>query len=1256
MFKMPEKPTGMILDGVFASENIDSSAERISIKGLDISSFEEGNGTINYEHKNEDDGGIGQETVGKVIYAHKVLKASDCENDRQREYWKMTKETPFLYGVARLFDGAGHRGAQALAAAIRDHVANKEPIQLRWSIEGSTTARSGMEIEKAVARRVALTWKPCNKAAVSGLLVDPNAPEGFGKSEHLDPQYSPLGGSVTLICDPVVEEKLSASLRLLATAAALRTIRKALDAGSAEAAPSARTGGSALAREDLAPRVSAAIRDYGVTRKFRRKDFKDFAKARLPEVSDSFLDHFTDVAEAAHLKHTLAKKERVSKLPKAPGVIIPPRHQAVNHAVPPTEHQSLEDIPEREETHPDERIPVAGQRKLESLTFRGKPLKLNEGMRRPVFDAEKGILHTPAGSIRAYLPEHDGKDAAKNYQKLLSHPDIERAMDTALENHGRLHKLLKAGKLPPEVVMHAVLFSQLSPNKPVPTQEIQYSRLVDAMDATGIDPREPGFEEIEEPYRQLDQPDVLPHVAREEFRRNPSYYTGGKIGVERDSEGNKLGKPSLETGRYPGELLSARPLFQDFLGRASQYHKIHNSVVDLVNRHRHNGLDAVAELMDQKAAAQRAHNTRRAAIKAGKPDPGAYQGLTVPGLKVKTGLYTYGMLGGADSVVPDTHFIRNMYGLDLDKDAPTIEYLKNLHWRPTNVDPVMRPLNEWYLHHHPAVAYTQNHPKWGSQYERPQDALFPAFWRHWLTIQPHEKFVGLPNMSEQAGTTHAPYWEAIRPHVEEALERGEDQDSSVALRTALVHQQYVKDYGEVPAQFLYYHHLVPRLLEAAENRRRVGTDLKFLTKARILEAGLIDLRKAVQDALAGPEEPDVRTVDLVAGGKKLPVGRFFIHGNQLHHLEDYHGVLKDLLPEGPLDAQAVSKLHGLQWSPELSVRRHMPAPPSDESGKPQLPKPPGVVQVGRSELPPPPPVFEYHRPGLQHVHTVEFGPQGAALDGRALTDAELSLMLRNHQQGLATIRHKLPQVSLQKADEESVPEVMDPEDALTYIRAAEAAGHLPKGTSQTWVKHLMTDPMMEGIGNKYAWNRFLDRNKPGVYGSLDINDFKGINDNFGHQAGDAAIVAVGKALRAAADKTKNIKVFRSGGDEGAIFAPTHEDALRFIRYAREHLDSIPPVNGTHKISMSFGLGNNYDAADKALYEAKKQKVDPKTGLRAFPVGRTPHLAHSLVAGGEGPIKMGSEPKPSRFLTGPSGAQNSPSVPEQQSPVEPKLAS
>jgi diguanylate cyclase (GGDEF)-like protein len=1239
----PKPTTGMLLDGCFATEAIDSSGEIVDITDMDITTMEEGRGTVNYEHIGEDGGGFGKETVGKVVYVRKIFKESDCETDRQRDYFKRLKGIPFLYGIARLFDAAGHAGAQALAAAIRDQLANDEPILLMWSIEGTTTKKDGNRIAASIARKVALTWKPCNKTAFSGVIADPNAPAGFTKNEpgFVDPEYARLGGSDL---GGVVESDDGPMIQLLAAAATLTAVRKALTAGMPSGAPSTLTGGAALQREDwVRGNAMAALRDWA-PRPFRRGEFRAFAKARLPEVSEEFLDHFTDVADAYHVKRELQKA--IPKTPRVSKVTAPkPVVAAKVTTATPEQHPVLEDISDEDEDLPDELVKdkKGMPRKLAYGTYRGTALKPNVGMVRPTFDVKKGVLHTPAGSFRAYLPQYDGQETAGHYQRLLSHPDTEAAMDHAIGNWSKLHGLLKAGKLPPEVLMHAVMFSQLSPTKPVPVQEIQYARLVDAMDATGIDPRYPGFEDIETPYRNMDSPTRLPFTGREAFATNPAYYQGSKIGPDVDAQGNVLGKPSALTGRRPGELLSTAPLFNDFLGRASQYHKLHGMLTDIMQRHRHNILGAVGEMMNQKQAAQRWENNRRGTVKRGGVDPGAYQGQKIPGLKVKTGLYTWGMMGGGNSVVPDTHFIRNAFGLDVDKDADTIKYLKGLMWRPSNMDNVIGPFNQWYAKNHPAVEYTVNHPKWGSKFATREDALFPSFWRHWLTIQPHERHLGMSNYSEQAGTNHAPYWEGIKPYIDPLL-KGDETGADVALRTALVHQQYVKDFGEVPALFLFYHHLVPKLLEAADHRQRFGKDMQFLAKARLLEAGLIDLRKAVSDVLDGPasEGPEVFRVSLKVGEQLHPAGRYMIFHGKLHHLEDYHGVLSSMLPEGDVDVTTVSRLHGLKWSPNFEVGEHQPQPETAEA-QPEL-------RVKPVDPPPPPAVFEYHRPGMSIPHLVEFGGSGAALDGKALADDELDLMLSNVNSGLATLRYRHGMVKYQMDDEmfeELLKAMAEGEDPVEYatrtIRDA-ASGKIPaeelqgrlQEAERIWTKHIFTDDMAEGVGNKYAWEKFKALNRPGTYVSIDGNDFKHVNDTHGHQAGDDAIKGIGAALRGAADKVGNGKLFRSGGDEFVAHFPSFEEAARFGRHVHENLASVPPIAGRHKLSVSMGIGPTYQHADKvALPLAKKGRIDKVTGQRAFAPGHVPNMAHSVMPGAEGPIPLHTETPPRAALPKPS---------------------
>jgi hypothetical protein len=101
-------------DGVFASQAIDSSGEILDIDGCDISTLSK-DGVANYEHKEGDKkteggGNNGEEIVGRIIYAKKIFSVSDCDTDREERYWDEVK-VPFIYGMVRLYDGAGHSGA-----------------------------------------------------------------------------------------------------------------------------------------------------------------------------------------------------------------------------------------------------------------------------------------------------------------------------------------------------------------------------------------------------------------------------------------------------------------------------------------------------------------------------------------------------------------------------------------------------------------------------------------------------------------------------------------------------------------------------------------------------------------------------------------------------------------------------------------------------------------------------------------------------------------------------------------------------------------------------------------------------------------------------------------------------------------------------------------------------------------------------------------------------------------------------------------
>lgn len=736
--------TGMLIDGIFASEAIDSSGEILEVAGADISDFEEGKGVLNYEHRGDDAPGASpNDVVGKIVYALKILKETDCKNERQRMYWRKI-ELPFIYGIVRLYDAAGHPGAVAAAAQIRDHVANGEPILARFSIEGSTLKRDGQRLVHTVARRVALTLKPCNRSCDSGLLADPQAPKGFElKEESADPLasltekfehpgYTHLGdGPEFDAYQPLDPEDLD----------------KAITAGGGDVAPGSLQGGAALQREDAGLRqkrlVDGAREAYKAWNK--SEPFRPFLKFRLPEADPEFIERFADLVDDYQLK----KKS-------------------------------------------DEGADAG------PLTIRGKPVPSTPVVKKPVFDEGPGILRTPRGSFPMYIPGKDPDPKMRTaFHNAMSESKPTKVHAYALKNWKKAHKLLRAGKLPEAVLMHATLFSNLSPNTPVPNQELMYGHLVDTMRQTGIDARSPEFASIKDKWMARDNPDSYPKLS-------PSHW-------DRFDDQLRIQNDSKLTGRKAGDI-GGFMLANDKFQNMSQYHKMHSHLKDLVSRHGVDAQSAVREMMDHKTQSKLWEARRARAKETGKPDPGEFQGMPIKGLAPKTARYMYGMLGGGNVTVPDTHFARYLFGLEKRRDTPSIEYIKNLLWNEGNAD-VLDGIDRHYVKHHDAVKHMAAHPDLKDDDISPEHLAFPAFWRNWMAIVPHEQARGMYTGGFNEHTDHRPFWEAIGEHLDSRkVKKAQQDDWAKAMETAKEHLHWVETLGEGPAMMIYFAHLLPQLM------------------------------------------------------------------------------------------------------------------------------------------------------------------------------------------------------------------------------------------------------------------------------------------------------------------------------------------------------------------------------------------------------------------------------------------------------------
>ncbi len=161
---------------------------------------------------------------------------------------------------------------------------------------------------------------------------------------------------------------------------------------------------------------------------------------------------------------------------------------------------------------------------------------------------------------------------------------------------------------------------------------------------------------------------------------------------------------------------------------------------------------------------------------------------------------------------------------------------------------------------------------------------------------------------------------------------------------------------------------------------------------------------------------------------------------------------------------------------------------------------------------------------------------------------------------------------------------------------------------------------LTGVANRRAFDVALDRevalaartDAPLAVVILDLDQFKALNDTYGHLAGDDVLRVVGAALRQCT--RQGDLVARYGGEEFVLLLPgsTDSDAVGAARRVREVLRGVP---GPRPVTASLGIAVRPErgatgaellaAADRALYAAKQGGRD-----------------QARLAGREGPVSGG----------------------------------
>ncbi|MBU2894097.1 GGDEF domain-containing protein [Colwellia sp. D2M02] len=146
---------------------------------------------------------------------------------------------------------------------------------------------------------------------------------------------------------------------------------------------------------------------------------------------------------------------------------------------------------------------------------------------------------------------------------------------------------------------------------------------------------------------------------------------------------------------------------------------------------------------------------------------------------------------------------------------------------------------------------------------------------------------------------------------------------------------------------------------------------------------------------------------------------------------------------------------------------------------------------------------------------------------------------------------------------------------------------------------------LTGLLNRRAFfermlsNSQVFENTQGAFLLMDIDHFKGINDNYGHALGDTVLADTAISLR---NSTREYDILaRWGGEEFLLYVNdiTQDKALNIAEQLRRHVEALSfdykgekihctMSIGLHSVDVNCNVELEVACADKALYQAKSQ--------------------------------------------------------------------